>query len=435
MFRIRSITTKLLAFVLAVGIVPIFLIGFFVIRSAENAVYDEIGGGLLRLAEAKEGQILTYFYFAKEEAADLAEREFIRSNLSEIINNKDGAVEILSGYLREKVASRSQSIIGISIVKMSGEVVASSIEGEIGKNDSDQKYFKEIIGQKKDFFIDPTSLNSENFGNHNYFAAAVPLAESQSERLMGAVKIFFKADLIYGAIYEDFGFEGGSDLSFKKRSDNNRETYLVNADKKMFVYPVLPEGVKKDSRATAEINTVPVNECFNNGKDVSGLYKNYRGEEVIGLSRCFKNNNWVLIIEADSSKAFSVLDEVYYQILLTLTIFFLIVIGVSLIITSRIKESVGELVSGAEKIAKGNLDSKIDIQTDDEMELLADSFNKMAVALKKSRTNIEKKVEERTREFENINKHMVGRELKMIELKEEIKKIKKEKNGRKTDEE
>jgi methyl-accepting chemotaxis protein len=93
-----------------------------------------------------------------------------------------------------------------------------------------------------------------------------------------------------------------------------------------------------------------------------------------------------------------------------------------------------------------NLNKTLDDQTyermttssNDEIGVLAASFNEMAEGLQVSRKNLkdlnndlENKVTERTEELsrtmvdlERMNKLMVGRELKMIEMKEEMKKLK-----------
>jgi len=56
---------------------------------------------------------------------------------------------------------------------------------------------------------------------------------------------------------------------------------------------------------------------------------------------------------------------------------------------------------GAERIGSGNLDQKIEVHTGDELEALANRFNRMSVQLKESYAGLERKVEERTKELQN----------------------------------
>src|SRR5439155_22140491 len=49
----------------------------------------------------------------------------------------------------------------------------------------------------------------------------------------------------------------------------------------------------------------------------------------------------------------------------------------------------------------GDLDQKIDVRTGDELESLADGFNRMSARLKESYAGLEHKVEERTRALQN----------------------------------
>jgi signal transduction histidine kinase len=57
------------------------------------------------------------------------------------------------------------------------------------------------------------------------------------------------------------------------------------------------------------------------------------------------------------------------------------------------------LQDGAARIGRGDLQSRIDVRTDDELQSLAEHFNQMAAQLQESYANLEGKVEERTRQL------------------------------------
>lgn len=80
--------------------------------------------------------------------------------------------------------------------------------------------------------------------------------------------------------------------------------------------------------------------------------------------------------------------------------------------------------SAAKEIAAGNFSQVLKINSRDEIGKLSKTFNKMAHELKDSRIDIEKKVADRTKDLKKLNDYMIGRELKMVELKKEINRLK-----------
>lgn len=93
----------------------------------------------------------------------------------------------------------------------------------------------------------------------------------------------------------------------------------------------------------------------------------------------------------------------------------------------------------ARAMMKGDFDNKVSYKSCDELGNLAENFDRMRKQLKFSKEVIEKSNKlleksynetlEKSKSLEKINKFMVGRELKMIELKKEIDELKKKNSG------
>lgn len=90
-----------------------------------------------------------------------------------------------------------------------------------------------------------------------------------------------------------------------------------------------------------------------------------------------------------------------------------------------VRKRLAVLIKAAHEVAGGNMDVHAEVDGKDEIGEYAEIFNSMASKLNESYEGMEQRIQDRTRELEKENKIMVGRELKMIELKKEIEDLKK----------
>ncbi|KKU78579.1 MAG: hypothetical protein UY04_C0033G0015 [Parcubacteria group bacterium GW2011_GWA2_47_7] len=147
---------------------------------------------------------------------------------------------------------------------------------------------------------------------------------------------------------------------------------------------------------------------------------------------------WIVFVLIPESDFMENADKsAIFTINLTL-VFILITAITGLVLGRKIVKPLNELNNGAKSVSEGDLDKTISIAPIREIGELASSFNHMAIDLKKSRIDLEnyskdleKEVAQRTidlnqkmSELEKMNKFMTNRELKMIELKNEIKNLK-----------
>ncbi len=117
----------------------------------------------------------------------------------------------------------------------------------------------------------------------------------------------------------------------------------------------------------------------------------------------------------------------------------ILVVFMIFLLSQKVIRPITKLESASIEIAKGNLDTKIEIKSKDEIGELASAFSQMTKDLKESRKEIEKyskglekQVKERTKELEakvdeleRFSRLAIGREIRMVELKKRIKEIEK----------
>jgi signal transduction histidine kinase len=127
--------------------------------------------------------------------------------------------------------------------------------------------------------------------------------------------------------------------------------------------------------------------------------ENIQGKSVLTSFALIPALDWAVIIERPVEEAY----ETLYASMLRTSALFLIGLGMALIaswfLARRVVRPVRILSEGVERIGAGDLGYRLDLKTGDEIEVLADEFNKMTTQLQESYSNLEQKVEDRTREL------------------------------------
>ena len=126
---------------------------------------------------------------------------------------------------------------------------------------------------------------------------------------------------------------------------------------------------------------------------------NLQGQKVFSSSAAIRGLEWAVIVERPVNEAY----ESLYASLLRTSGLFLVGLGVALLasiyVARRVVRPLQTLRLGAQRIGAGDLDFRLAVKTGDEIELLAEEFNRMVEKLKASYDTLERQVQNRTREL------------------------------------
>jgi two-component system, NtrC family, sensor kinase len=121
--------------------------------------------------------------------------------------------------------------------------------------------------------------------------------------------------------------------------------------------------------------------------------------QVLTASAPIAPLGWWVFVEQPLGEALAPLYASAYRTIGLLLAGVALSVLASLFLARRMTTPIHALEAGAARIGAGALDLRIDVKTGDELEGLADQFNRMAAQLHESYANLERKVEDRTREL------------------------------------
>jgi two-component system, NtrC family, sensor kinase len=127
--------------------------------------------------------------------------------------------------------------------------------------------------------------------------------------------------------------------------------------------------------------------------------KDSSGRQVLTASAPISPLGWWVFVEQPLGEALAPLYASVYRTIGLLLAGVALSVLASLVLARRMTTPIQALQAGAARIGAGALDQRIDVKTGDELEGLADQFNRMAAQLHESYATLEQKVVDRTHEL------------------------------------
>jgi signal transduction histidine kinase len=133
---------------------------------------------------------------------------------------------------------------------------------------------------------------------------------------------------------------------------------------------------------------------------------NLQGQKVFSSHALIPILDWAVFVERPVEDA----HEPLYASMLRTSSLLLVGLGLALLaslyLARRVVRPLQALREGVERISSGDLSSRLEIKTGDEIETLAEEFNKMTGHLKEAQTGLERKVAERTQALTVANEKL-----------------------------
>ncbi|MCF6276622.1 MAG: cache and HAMP domain-containing protein [Candidatus Magasanikbacteria bacterium] len=454
MFKNIKISTKLILFFLFVTIIPTILIALFSFNTSSKALLNEhlLNEGLdVEKSMIGINTLLKHFemdvLILKDLTTfqDLLNTDFlsptstIKQKISTDFLNFTKKHDFY--YQVRYLDETGQEIIRIEQTDLYKQPFLVSEENL--QNKSARYYFKDTMKLAENkLFVSKLDLNIErgeieNRGtkeNPKYVPTlrlAIPVFNDNGNR-KGIIITNIYAD-IFLKILEEKQFNHAKNKAKKKLFLVNKDGYFLHNENK-----TLNWGFMFDNNNTIFNISPSIAESLyrkNKGQFYDKNSKSYITFENISIKNqqnltdsVFNPDEgyWVLYSQVQKKDLFKpILDTILYTtIIIILIVLFTIILAFFL--GRSITKPIHRLITDIQIIKEGNLKHKVHITGKDELGQLGKAINDLRSRLNKTKRHTERKISKRTEELDKLNNFLMGRELKMIKMKEKLKKIKKE---------
>lgn len=319
----------------------------------------------------------------------------------------------------------SREINFIAIYDTEGELVAVS-----DQETSIPEYLphdeKSGLAYVQDVYLD-------NTGAQNVRVSAKLVLDGE---VLGTASVVQSVDAFFAVTNDYTGLGETGEIIITKESDFGSILYVL---------PLRFDANAALSRivSTARSDDIVVKAQENIGRTFDFKEKrtvDYRGENVVAVSRFIESLNWNLIVKVDAAEAKETVRGLQFSLLMVLLATVLASALLILIIGGAINTRLRSYVKALRLLQEGNLNVEIPKGVFFELSELGEIFE---AVVEEKRSQIEKEddrvarrteavekkkgaVEDQLSEVQRLNSLMIDREAKMIELKKEIETLKQE---------
>jgi signal transduction histidine kinase/CheY-like chemotaxis protein len=369
-------------------------IGVAAVSAFYYSRHDLQGKVVSQLNNSLDFQSKELDYWVKYQLRDvlqLAQQTEIREAVPKLIERQNSparkaAYDRLKQYLNRTAAIKS-NLRNVCITKNSGFVVFCSHSAVKENKYSPLGYPVTYLTQKNLNSITPNFyLRSDRTPS---ITIATPLLDSAGIQ-MGALVIDLNLTELRNLLLASTLKTETQAIYLLGESNLNAVAFLNTAAEKLPNAPNLSaDGQLKSEaidRAIAQQNGM-------------GFYRNQYGVPVVGVYRWLPKYNLGFIAEISQAEAFAPADRLALTFLLCGCFTSGLLMLAIYLLSRQITQPILEISKAAERLTQGDLNQQVPVLGQNEVGILAQTFNTMAEQLKLDRENLEQRVAERTFEL------------------------------------
>ncbi len=410
----KSIRTKIIIFSILLAIFPIIIIRVFVYPTEKKALQDALIQNLEGVGHKQKELILRWIEERKADAKIIAENP----NVPGVIYKSEGSENFYRLLHHLNTLREAYGYKEIFICDRLGDLKVTTSTGRVITNVAGFDFFQKAVSGIT--FVSSIA------------PSVIPLENEYGKLELGLPTLYISTPVVYeqkaiGIVCLRVDVMEISKLMQSVRLGKTGETYLINEDGFMISESKYLKDLKDlgrvKQRTTLELQainpktgrlTLSAEDCIKGKKGHGGRgYTDYRGVQVLGFWQWIPELDWGVIAEIDVREGYGPvirLQTIVAPIIILITV---AVVSFAFFFGKKISYPIVYLTEITKSISEGDYSKRIKITSHDEIGELSNSFNMMAssleektLILKNYTTNLEKTVEERTKDLVRINQEL-----------------------------
>ncbi|MDM8561307.1 ATP-binding protein [Candidatus Parabeggiatoa sp. HSG14] len=375
-----KIANKLLGWFLLVALVPLITVGYVSYKNSATALKKEVINSLVVIAENKADHIIAFFEERKKDVTALIfDHHFAQSFEKFITAFKFGTdsseYKAVDKQFRAEILHHKEvyGYYDIFLISPEGDIVFTAThEADFGTNLRTGHHKNTELA--KAFHRSHTLLEMEisDFKRYapsgNEPAAFITAPVIQEGKLLGILAIQLNTKEI-NELAQNFTGLGETGETIIASAMNNHALFLT---------PTRHDLAAAFNRKVllGSKNALPIQQAIS-GKKGAGLYKDYLNQEVIAVWQYLPSLRWGIVVKINTDEAFIPIFDLAKLFLIVgfLTVFSVVIIA--MFVSKTISRPIVKLTRATELIADGDLTVKMEIESNDEIGVLAQCFNHM----------------------------------------------------------
>ena len=360
-WRSLSLQSKSTILAIMIGSLPVLLIGTVGFLIADNTVSKQVRTTHTQATSSTADKINRFMFERYGDAQVLANLPIFTDPKVRKIYNLAERSEILTKYAENYGVYDS-----IAVFDLQGNTIVQMRDGKPISNYSDRPYFQEAIKTGKPVLNPPAK--SKSSGKVSIEIAA-PIRDSESNQIIGALRTRIPVKVI-----EDLVSAADKDSGYKIA--DAKGIIFISRDKNVVGKPLTEafEGIDNlinNNKADSKTSVKATDGSFK-------LVGYAPTTELTGLP----NLNWKFVLTADKDIAFQAVSELSFVFLLGGLVSAVVAGLVAALLANRAIKPIREAASVVEKIGQGDLDSRLAVESEDELGVLSSNINGMVEQLK-----------------------------------------------------